>query len=283
MLPLRCNNIGGLEDRLSNIEGELSNLTTLLKAAGSQRTSIDLRPEEQCPIVFSADDQILDGATNLPPTDRHIVRSQSDLVDRYHGPCTLFALCNEFCDTALSEERTPSPPSAKNELHEGNEQDRPARSEAVKVVVARMCLEAGIEEPFDLQSDHIPIRLPPKQFLLMVQPQCLKQADHATDIFVQSSFWSTVERIYSRPFTPADEAWAICYNTIILLVLGSEISAQGNDPLVGSQFALPFLLTVRTALSNPRVLMAPKLINVQALALLVSSPDHPPYMALLRS
>jgi len=134
-----------------------------------------------------------------------------------------------------------------------------------------MCFEAGIEDSFNLQSDHVTIRLPPKQFLLTIQTQYFQQADYTTDIFVQSCFWSNVERIYSRPFTPADEPWAICLNTIILLVLGSESIAEGNDPLAGSQFAQPFLLTIRTALSNPRVLMAPKLVNIQALALLVST------------
>jgi hypothetical protein len=248
-------------------------MTNLLRTTGSQRSSIDLATEEEFPIDCPADDQLTDDTTSVPPTDRHIVRNQGDLIDRYHGPCSLFALCTSFCDTTLSEQRLQSLTPTKDEPLP-NEQGRSAGNEAVKDVVTRMCLDAGIEEPFDLPSNHIPIRLPPKQFLLMVQPQCLQQADYATDIFVQSSFWSTVERIYSRPFTPADEAWAICFNTIILLFLGSEISAQGNDPLVGSQFARPFLMTVRTALSNPRVLMTPKLINVQALALLVSTPSY---------
>lgn len=250
-------------------------MTTLLKAAGSQRPFVETAGDEDFLTTFPADDQLSEDTSSLPPTDRYIVRCPGDSIDRYHGPCTLFALCNDFCNTTLSEERTDGQVPSKDGLQQSKRQDSPSQIEAVKDVVARMCLEAAIEEPFDVQSDHIPIRLPPKQFLLMVQTQCMQQADYATDIFVQSSFWATVERIYSRPFTPADEAWAICFNTIILLFLGSEISAHGNDPLVGSQFALPFLLTVRTALSNPRVLMAPKLINVQALALLVSTPiDH---------
>jgi hypothetical protein len=186
----------------------------------------------------------------------------------------LFALCNEFCDFALSTQRSSSLRSAKDQLQQSETDDRPAENEAFKDLLTRMCFEAGIEDSFHIQSDQVPIRLPPKQFLLTIQTQYFQQADYTTDIFVQSCFWSNVERIYSRPFTPADEAWAICLNTIILLVLGSENTAEGNDPLAGSQFALPFLLTIRTALSNPRVLMAPKLVNIQALALLVSSSGY---------
>ena len=259
---------------MSNIEGELLHLTALLKRGAGQRPFIDTATEEESPINFLADDQETKDSSTLPPRDRHIVRSQGDFIDRYHGPGTLFALCKEFSDTTLSEQWTQSPPLAKNETQQSKKQDRPAKNEAVKDLLARMCLEAGIEASFELQSDHTPVRLSPKQFFLMVQTQFFQQADYATDIFVQTCFRSNVERIYSRPFTPADEAWAICFNIIILLVLGSEVSTQDNDPLVGSQFARPFLLTVRTALSNPRVLMAPKLINVQALALLVSNPGY---------
>ncbi|KAL2012342.1 hypothetical protein VTN00DRAFT_5060 [Thermoascus crustaceus] len=135
-----------------------------------------------------------------------------------------------------------------------------------------MCLEAGIEESFDLPTDHINIRLPPKQFLLMVESQFFDQADYMTDIFVRSSFWSNVDRIYSRALRPADDAWAICFSTIILLVLGSECFARGNDQVLGSQFLEPFLSTIPAALSNSHILLAPKLINVQALALLYFSP-----------
>ena len=252
---------------MSNIEGELSRLTTLLETSSSQT-------EEESPITFPADDQFTKDTPSLLSKDHHIVRSQRDLLDRYHGPCTLFALCKEFYDATLSEQGTQTPFLAEDETQNSPKQDRQARNEAVKDLLARMCLEAGIEESLDLQLDPTPVRLPPKQFLLMAQTQFFQQADYATDIFVETCFRSNVERIYSRPFSAADEAWAICFNVIMLLVLGLELSSQGNDPLVGSQFALPFLLTVRTALNNPRILMTPKLINVQALALLVSTPNY---------
>lgn len=241
-----------------------------LKLRGRQRSLIDVATDEESPSTSSADDQLTEDLPSLPPTGCHIVRSQGDLVDRYHGPCTLFTLCTEFRDTLLAEQQTQSSPPAEDDAQQSKMQDKVVKNEALSELLARMCFEAGVEESFDLPSKPYPIRLPPKKFLLMVQSQFFQQANIAIDIFVQSSFWSNVERVYSRTFTPIDEAWAICFNTIILLVLGSEISTQGSDPLVGSQFALPFLSTVRAALSNPRILMAPRLINVQALALLVS-------------
>lgn len=205
-------------------------------------------------------------------TDRYTVRSEGDLIDRYHGPCSLVALCNEFRDLVLLEQRKRDLPRPDDESQNSQKRQRMANNdEAVQGLLTRLCLEAGLEEPFDHQSDHMPIRLPPKQFLLMAHTEFFQRSDYTTDLFVHSSFLSNVEQIYSRPFKPSDEAWAVCFNTIILLALGSENSTQhDNDPIAGSQFAVPFLLAVRTALNNPRVLMAPRLINVQALALLVS-------------
>jgi hypothetical protein len=261
--------VGGLEDRLCSIEGELSRLTTMLKTS-SQRSSLDLAADDDSLDDVLANGPLREEASSALPADRHIVRSPGD-DHRYHGPCTLFALCNEF--SGILEQQMQ--PSSRDESL-STQQEYRTRVETIQGALARMCLEAGMEDSFDLQSEQVPIRLPPKHFLLMLQDQFFQQADYATDIFVQSSFSANVERIYSQPFNNANEAWAICFNTIILILLGSETSDQGNDPITRSQFALPFLLTVRTALSNPRVLMAPKLINVQALALLVSLyfPDH---------
>jgi hypothetical protein len=269
----RCNSVSGLEDRLSNIEGKLSSLTALLQTVGSQRPCIDVATDGESPISILVGDQLHDDSPSLPPTDRHIVRGQGDSIDRYHGPCTLFALCNEFRNAVLSEQQRHSSPSTEDEAQQSRGEDKPTKSDALNDVLTRMCLDAGNEESFNLQSESRPIRLPPKQFLLIVQTYFFQWVGYETDVFVQSYFWSNAERIYSRPLTPADEVWVVCFNTIILLVLGSFGSTQGNDSLVGSQFALHFLLTVRTALNDPRVLMAPKLINVQTLALLVSTPS----------
>lgn len=263
-IKLLCNNVGDLEGRLGSIEGELSNLAMLLKTNGSRRSSVERPEEDESPLVFMDDDHFTENlATSPPPTDRHIIRSQGDLTDRYHGPATVFALCSQFSDMVLQEQGVEAENPHLSQEHSQT-------TEALKDTLTRMCLEASLEEPFDINANQASIRLPPKQFLLMVQAQFFQHADHATDLFVQSHFCAVVEEIYSRPFTRSDEPWAVTFNTIILLVLGSEISSQSNDPLIRSQFAMPFLTTVRTALSNPNLLMAPRLINCQTLALLVS-------------
>ena len=252
---------------MSNIEAELHEMNALLKKNGSQGTTLQAMSEEQQGDKSNKDPSG-EGSLCLAPTDRHVVRSLSDLTDRYHGPCTLFAFCNSFRANLLCVLEV----QHTVEDQEMNVPNNPATVETVRGTLDQICLEAGTESCVNLQVDPITIRLPPKQLLLMARTQFFQQADYATDIFVQSYFWSNVDKVYGRPFTAADEAWAICFNTMILLVLGPESSTQESDSLVGSQFVQPFLLTVKTALGNPRVLMVAQLINVQALALLVRAP-----------
>ena len=268
----RCRNVGGLEDRLSNVEAELSFMNDFLRTNGNQRHPPEIAIEAEHSGEVSANDPPGEDNSCLSPIDRHLVRSSSSLTDRYHGPCTLLAFCNEFRDILLSAEQIETPNSASDWYQQNQRHNRPAIDVAAKSLLDRICVEVGTEESVDLLANLGPIRLPPKQFLLMAQTQFFQQANYETDIFVQSCFWTNVERVYSRPLTPADEAWAICFNTMILLVLGPGNSTQSCDSLNGSQFVRPFLLTVHSALSNPRALMAAKIVNVQTLALLVSIP-----------
>lgn len=87
---------------MGNIEAELSSMNTLLKTDENQKLSIEAATEDECSGGLSANDPLGEGSPCLPPTDRHIVRISSNFTDRYHGPGTLFAICNDFCDTLLS-------------------------------------------------------------------------------------------------------------------------------------------------------------------------------------
>ena len=272
MYPIpRCDNVQGLEDRMNNIEAGLSSMGALLQTNGFQKLLVETAAEEEKPKELSAYNSLRADSTCLPPTDSHIFRDGSNLTDLYHGPCTLFALCIEFRDTVSSVQSMQDPTSANDGSQRGKRHNRAAMIDAAKDLLDQVCLDAGIEESVDPQLDPAPIRLPPKQLLLMVQTQFFQHADYTTDLFVQSNFRSNMERVYSRPFALSDEPWAICFNAIILLVLGHEGLTQNWDPQIASEFVRPCLLTLRSALCNPRGLMIAKTVNVQALALLVST------------
>lgn len=207
----------------------------------------------------------------VSPMKNHIFRDQASHTDCYHGASSLFSLCKEISNFLLTEAGIEPDILTKCVRGSPIAQSRVSPKESMEDALGRMCLNAGLDEFCESQMDYVPVNPPPKQFLLMVILQFFEQVDYATDIFNQSSFMRHVERIYSQQFSPCDEVWAICFNAIILLVWGSENSSQAGGPFVRSQLVQPSLLAVRSALGNSRVLMVPKLVNVQALAILVSS------------
>ena len=262
-----------MDDRLRDIESGLSRLANMLMANGSANSVLNesSRPACDTDLTSEEDHNSLqlhsldqgDEQSASSPTDRHIVRSNdnNDLLDRYYGPCTLFSLCSEFRQD----------PRLEQKIENAKTTDPLCNRDELDSLIRTLCSEA-IESPLSLPEEVIPmaIRLPPKQFLTMVHTQFFNLDDYRTNIFIQSSFLANVNRLYRTPYNPADEAWAVCFNTIILLVLGgTDTTCHGSDPLVESQFALPFRRTFGAAISNLSALMRPKLINVQTLALLV--------------
>lgn len=135
------------------------------------------------------------------------------------------------------------------------------------MLLEQMCTDASSEDLMDLlPSEHAGVCLPPRQFLNIVIGPFFKDADYATDLFLRSNFQAQVDRVYShQALSPTDEAWAVCFNVIVLLAIGrDESAAQSNSP-----FFQPFFQTLKMTVNNPRVFLTPRLVNVQALALLV--------------
>ncbi|EED15852.1 conserved hypothetical protein [Talaromyces stipitatus ATCC 10500] len=180
-------------------------------------------------------------------TYSHIFHSDADMIDRYHGISSPFALCNrlQLRTLALSD---PIEPYALQEL------------------LRELCETAGRAEPFPSYNDQFPIQLPPKQQALAAVTYFFKHIDCATDIFVEQNLLATLERVYSQPPEPGDDTWAVCLKALILLVLGVEISTQADSALFGD-FACS-MLPSRAALVSSRLLNTPRLINVQTLILL---------------
>lgn len=165
-------------------------------------------------------------------------------------------------------------PLSDSDAHEGsNELDTNDQRRKCEALLESICSIAAFQPPTE-PEEITAIHLPPKQLLLMVLPQFFSHLDSSTDIFVEAKLATNIERVYSSPSTSTNDAWAICFNIIILLVLGAEDPSRGTDSLVGSQFSLPFFHVMRAAFHRAHLLTTPKLINVQSLALLVSLNAH---------
>lgn len=189
----------------------------------------------------------------VSPTDNlahsHIFHSDIDMVDRYHGISSPFALCNRLYLRTLAATKSTEFNDLLGLLRDLRE-------------------TAGGTEPFPIYNDNFPTQLPPKQQAIAAVDYYFKHMDCTTDIFVQRNLLSNLERVYSQPHRPGDDTWAVCLKAIILLVLGMEISTQAGNPLFGD-FACS-MLPSRAALVSCSLLNTPRLINVQTLILLVS-------------
>lgn len=181
-------------------------------------------------------------------SDLQVFRNHSDMVDRYHGRSSLFVLCNRFKIQALAS----STIDDSNTLHN---------------MLQNICDIAGSTEPFPPFSDYTPIQLLSQKQAATAVDHFIRHVNCTTDIFVPQNLVGNLERVYSQPHQPGDDAWAVCFNVITLLVLGMEISTQAPTALVGD-FARS-LLPSRAALVSSRLLTRPRLINVQTLILLV--------------
>jgi hypothetical protein len=101
----------------------------------------------------------------------------------------------------------------------------------------------------------------------MVLDQFMSQSsqDYTLDVFVSDSLQQGVTAAYSQSQSPDTLAWAVCFNVLILLSLGAEPPQGRNMDL----FLRPYVDTLQAAVGQLQALMVPKLVYVQALALLV--------------
>jgi Fungal Zn(2)-Cys(6) binuclear cluster domain. len=266
LTSLRCDSVEILQERLQTIESHLGRLSNGLNSGltsevafltpsssrgsnsiGDRATEGNDRDESD----NGDDDLALDSLRSLPDMDMpdlQISRNHSDMVDRYHGRSSLFVLCSRFRIQALAT-------SSINV------------SGTLRDILQNICDIAGSTEPFPPFSDNPLIKLLPQKQAVTAVGHFIQHVDCTTDIFVPQSLMGNLERVYSQPQQPGDEAWAVCFNVITLLVLGMEISTQAPTALVGD-FARS-LLPSRAALVSSRLLTTPRLINVQTLILLV--------------
>lgn len=191
-----------------------------------------------------------DAQPDHPSTDEsighHIFRDTGEMIDYFHGSSSLFVLCNHL----------------KSRMMEQDETDP-----QILQVLAKVCRTAGEIETLPIAYEEATVRLPMKQQAVSAVEHFLRHVDFATDIFVPENLLGNLERIYLEPLKPQDEAWATCLHAIIILVLGRETALPASNALL-TGFARN-LLPSRAALVNPRLLTSPRLINIQALLLLV--------------
>lgn len=254
----RCQNFDDMQSRLIMVQEDLSVLTSMFK-----ETNIAARLKSDLPNDHFRD-RDRDRDLPLKATDSdcsddtagqsvgHIFRDAGTLIEQYHGRWTLVSQCHDFAaDVKLS-----ILPKSNEIIHE-----------VIEGHIRKLTQDAvvGDSADFGKVAAGEAVRLPSKQFLSAILETFFKLIDHNTDIFEPQITYEALERVYKEPLAPSSEAWAVCFNLIILLVLGAESPTLIDDP-----FIRPALQASQVAIKKSSISLGPKLINVQTLALLVS-------------
>jgi len=249
-----CDNVDKVEGRLESVESGFAQLniaiSQILAQTNGSRTSsiVPLSPPDTATNAYSEDEQPED-ASHDESMGHHIFRDPGEMIDYFHGSSSIFVLCNQL--KALMMEKNEADPQ-------------------ILQILAEVCRTAGEIETLPIAYEQAAVRLPMKQQSLSAVEHFLRHVDFSTDIFVPENLLENLERIYSEPLKPQDEAWATCFHAIIILVLGRETALPASNALL-TGFARN-LLPSRAALVNQRLLTSPRLINIQALLLLVNLP-----------
>lgn len=255
----RVNNVGGLDERLRNMEKSLLMLADAMKEKEGYFLSSnhDNFPtmthqrvngtESSAYIGFTGDQLLNSYAAKLADL------CQSELTSLRYTPYTLNALCEETHDILMSD----------LQVYRNS-------NDGIANLLTELRHSGNTEQLDNIEYDSSPILLPPKQLLAMACASFFQPGDLLTDLFCHSSFWANVDRIYSSPISANDDAWAVCFNLIILLGVGAEQS--NSDSSV--EFLKPLMLNITRAFRCTTLFLTPKLINLQTLALLVSSAPY---------
>lgn len=242
-----------MQDRLATIQSHISRLDDVIPIANTGDSQVSMSLAATSASIEYADDEedheSDDQSRDSDLSRSSVFQSQGDMAGHYHGHSSIFVLCSRF----------------RTWLKTYNQHQQNKRELLCEATQA-LCDIASKVEPFPVLSDQsLTLQLPQEQVIASVE-YYFRNMDYSIDIFVEEHVLMNLRRIYTEPKQPDDEVWLICFRAIVLLVLGTEIASQ--DCTLFGNFARVFLPS-HAGLVNPQLLMKPRLINVQALILLV--------------
>lgn len=135
----------------------------------------------------------------------------------------------------------------------------------------KFCAEPPHEEG---GSDGTPLSLPPRFLLETILDPFLKELNPILPIFARSSLLEAIKVQYDPQQHQLDQAWATCFNNLILEILTTKAGA-GVESLspnaMGDSLTTTFLMNAQRCYCNVERLLKPRVVNVQALLSMVGS------------
>ena len=132
----------------------------------------------------------------------------------------------------------------------------------------------------DFRSDGKAVSSPPRSFIPTVVDCFLSNINTTTPIFQESRLKSAIEHNDSGQVSESTEGRDLCFSNIVLLTLGlkSRLARRNHSKSNGmdDDLLMSFWNNSRRAFGHLNTYLEPRLVNIQALATLVSFLKHNP-------
>lgn len=219
-----------------------------------------------------------------PPKGRN---GQSDLKSmipifdkQYYGSSSLTSLIGKICSSLQDCVRSDDDCC----MNDGSESSADGSLQECMTMMDGMAKSLEMEKRLDQPSDGQPLTLPPRELLDAFVEIYFNQINWVLPLFHKDTFSENVRRSYEQG-PHAIDAWILCFNGIVLLILniralGSSKKAADRasataDDTMEADLIKPLHANIRRGLNQLQSLLAPSLVNVQALILMVSSHSRP--------
>ena len=260
-----------MKSRLDDIDHTMLQVKTVVDDATAKPSSMDQDASSVAMYMMdAANGHTRSGKSNetsVLTTERYLVN------DHHYGTSSLASLFNEIqglIDTRLTDKKDSVSANGSTSPLDSLQECQLALRNIAKTLI--------YHDSLDVPGEDLPPTLPPREVLEAKVESYFSQANSILPIFRKSAFCENIQRIYTA--ATDDIAWIICFNNIILQTLSADTIQhvdESDDSHVTQrnssekELLQPLLVNYRRGLKRIDRLLEPKLVNVQALLLMVSN------------
>ena len=262
-----------MKSRLDNIDHTMLQVKTVVDSATAKPLSMN---HDASSVAMYMMDAANGHARSKRFNETSVSTTKHYLVnDHHYGTSSLASLFNEIqelIDTRMTN---------KKDSVSANGSTSPLESlQECQLALHNIAKTITYHDSLDVPGEDLPPTLPPREVLEAKVESYFSQANSILPVFRKSAFCENIQRIYTAATDQADIAWIICFNNIILQTLSADTIqhpdesdeshvTQRNSP--EKELLQPLLVNYRRGLKRTDRLLEPKLVNVQALLLMVSN------------
>ena len=275
---ISIDHLEGVKSRLDTMEKTMSQLSSMM----AELMTNPARKEQTVSVVPTLEAK--ETRRFGPAKGRNSAPDLKSIVPvfdkQYYGSSSLTSLIGKICSSLQDCVRSDEDCC----MNDGSESSADGSLQECMTMMEGMEKSLEMERRLDQSSDGQPLTLPPRELLDAFVEIYFNQINWMLPLFHKDTFSENVRRSYELG-RDASDAWILCFNGIVLLILNIRAlgsSKKAADDAMEADLIKPFHANFRRGLNEMQSLLEPSLVNVQALILMVSShsrratPTHRP-------